>query len=430
MNGTPNSREVRPVINVGQIVIIRIGVNNKVSRHSAFISRHTLIWSHKTNMTIASITSITSVQERADLPLRLLFSDGEQCDYSLFWLLDNCPGGFHPQTGERLFDLLSVPDAPSVRSARLTSANQIVIEWQHDGPTSEFSADWLLERRPGMRRPDPASIAPRMWNAADFPRGVPRHDAKAILDSDEALLAWLTDTKRFGLTIVHGIEGGGLSSVAIARRIGFLRETNFGETFEVINKPQPNNLAYTALALPLHTDLTNQETPPGYQFLHCIANDATGGGSIFADGFALCQALRSADEAAFQTLATVSVPCRFFDKEVDIRVRRPVISLDENGDFLEVRFNAHLADFVDLPADVVDDWYRAYRSLMRLTRDPDFRLSFEMQAGEMTAFDNRRILHGRQSFDPATGLRHLHGCYVDRGEFDSRLRMLVTATQG
>ncbi|WP_255006450.1 TauD/TfdA family dioxygenase [Roseovarius sp. M141] len=43
----------------------------------------------------------------------------------------------------------------------------------------------------------------------------------------------------------------------------------------------------------------------------------------------------------------------------------------------------------------------------------------------MVVFDNRRVLHGRDSFDPATGFRHLHGCYVDRGEFSSRLRMLA-----
>ena len=41
----------------------------------------------------------------------------------------------------------------------------------------------------------------------------------------------------------------------------------------------------------------------------------------------------------------------------------------------------------------------------------------------MAAFDNRRILHGREAFDPNTGFRHLRGCYVDRGEFDSRLRI-------
>jgi gamma-butyrobetaine dioxygenase len=45
----------------------------------------------------------------------------------------------------------------------------------------------------------------------------------------------------------------------------------------------------------------------------------------------------------------------------------------------------------------------------------------------MVVFDNRRILHGREAFNPASGLRHLQGCYVDRGEFESRLRLLGRA---
>ncbi|GAF53314.1 gamma-butyrobetaine hydroxylase [Psychrobacter sp. JCM 18900] len=51
-------------------------------------------------------------------------------------------------------------------------------------------------------------------------------------------------------------------------RVDYLRQTNFGMTFDVISEKSPINLAYTSLSLPLHTDLPNQELPPGYQFLH------------------------------------------------------------------------------------------------------------------------------------------------------------------
>ena len=88
------------------------------------------------------------------------------------------------------------------------------------------------------------------------------------------------------------MQGDGAASIALAQRIGFVHETNFGNTFEVQTKPDPNNLAYTSLALPLHTDLANQETPPGFQFLHRIANVAGGGGSTYGDGYAIAPALR------------------------------------------------------------------------------------------------------------------------------------------
>ncbi len=357
--------------------------------------------------------------------LGVVFSDGSRVDYSLMWLLDSCPSGFHPQTGERSFDLLSVPDAPLLRSAQILADGRLELRWEHATEPSHFDAGWLAVHRPGEQRSDSATVPHQYWKATDLPDGAPRHAGQAILQDDAALLAWLTDTKKYGLTIVHGIEGQGEASMAIARRIGFLRETNFGQTFEVVNKADPNNLAYTSLALYLHTDLTNQETPPGYQFLHCITNDAHGGGSVFADGFAMAQVLRDSDPLAFDVLANTLIPCRFFDRTCDIRIRKPVITLDHDGAIQEIRYNAHLVDLIDLPLDTVDAWYRAYRAYMRLTRDPAFRLSFRMAAGEMTAFDNRRMLHGREAFNPATGNRHLHGCYVDRVEYDSRMRMLT-----
>ena len=54
-------------------------------------------------------------------------------------------------------------------------------------------------------------------------------------------------------------------------------KTFFGTPFEVVNIPKPNNTAYTADALRNHTDLPYFEYAPGYQFLHCLVNEANGG---------------------------------------------------------------------------------------------------------------------------------------------------------
>jgi len=56
---------------------------------------------------------------------------------------------------------------------------------------------------------------------------------------------------------------------------------------------------------------------------------------------------------------------------------------------------------------------------------PEFRLNlrnshrrypgkFRLQPGELMLFDNSRVLHGRTSYNPNEGLRHLQGCYIDR----------------
>ena len=71
------------------------------------------------------------------------------------------------------------------------------------------------------------------------------------------------------------------------------------------------------------------------------------------------------------------------------------------------------------------DYYKAYRKFMAATRDPADTIAFKLNAGDMVVFDNRRVLHGRQAFNPATGHRLLRGFYIDRGEIDSRIRKLL-----
>ncbi|MHA3977147.1 TauD/TfdA family dioxygenase [Halovulum sp. GXIMD14794] len=358
--------------------------------------------------------------------LEIRWSDGTVGEFPYIWLRDTDPSGFHPQTGERTFDLTQVPLDVAPSKAELTP-QELFVTWDDQKSPSRFDLNWIKAHRPGQRRHDPADVAPIAWRADLGGAGVPRHDANGLMTSDRALAEWLTETKRYGLSIVTGLADTTEAGEAIARRVGHLRETNFGLTFEVVSKPDPNNLAYTSDALPLHTDLTNQELPPGYQFLHCLANEAKGGGSTFCDGVAVAEDLRARDAEAFEVLSTVTVPFRFHDRHNDIRARKAVITLDTRGAVSEICFNAHLADILDLEPSWLKAFYRAYRLFMEMTRDPAYGIALRLSGGEMVVFDNRRVLHGREAFDPSTGYRHLHGCYVDRGEWDSRLRVLGRA---
>ena len=65
---------------------------------------------------------------------------------------------------------------------------------------------------------------------------------------------------------------------------------------------EPNNTAYTARGLENHTDLPYFEIPPGYQFLHCLVNDAEGGDSSAVDGFAVAEYVKKNDPETFELL--------------------------------------------------------------------------------------------------------------------------------
>lgn len=365
--------------------------------------------------------TVTNLTVRTDT-LVVTWADSTITQFPTIWLRDNCPSGLHPETHERMLDLLAIEEAPRLSSASL-EANMAVLKYE-DGHMSRMPVSLLDAHRPGQRAFDASRVSAKLWRADLDIVNIPRHASAPILVEDQALNSWMKDTVSYGLEIVDQLQDRVGAGVDIAERIGFLRATNFGTTFEVVNKLDPNNLAYTSVALPLHTDLPNQEVPPGYQFLHCLANEATGGGSLFADGFAMAEDLRQEDPDAFRLLCDVPIPFRFHDGASDIRIHRPVITLGSEGEVIEIRYNAHLAGIFDMPAEIMPAYYRAYRAYMAKTRDPKYRLTLKLKAGEMVVFDNRRVLHGRDSFDPSTGYRHLHGCYVDRGEFFSRLRHL------
>jgi gamma-butyrobetaine dioxygenase len=101
-----------------------------------------------------------------------------------------------------------------------------------------------------------------------------------------------------------------------------------------------------------------------------------------------------------------------------------VVRLDQRGQYFEVRYsNALLAPLQCDPSDVLS-FYRAYQHYSRLLREPRFEYSFRLGAGDCELFDNRRVMHGRQEFDPQSGQRLLEGCYVDTDDYLSRLRVL------
>ncbi len=366
------------------------------------------------NLTLQSASLI-------DHALLLTWNDGKKASFHFLWLRDNCPTALHPETKERVFDQLSVtsdihPLNYAVENGCLT------IDWSEGDHQSQFCGGWLREHAYSKELKPASNFQALSWGS-QFINDIGVATFDNLMADDKTLFSWMKQLNRDGLILVRNMPDTAQALDDIAHRIDYQRRTNFGITFEVRSKPNPINLAYTAIALPLHTDLPNQETPPGYQFLHCLVNDTKGGESVFADGLKVVEDLRIEAPEHFKRLATVAIPFRFHDDEHDIRSHHPVINLDHQGNIVELKYNAHIASVFDLPDTIMHDYYLAYRDLMQRLRSLKYRIQFRLEAGDMVVFDNRRVLHGRTEFEP-TGQRHLRGCYVDRTEFQSRLRVL------
>jgi gamma-butyrobetaine dioxygenase len=213
----------------------------------------------------------------------------------------------------------------------------------------------------------------------------------------------------------------------IASLIGWVRETNHGRVFDVRAMPQPNNLAYTELALGLHTDNPYRDPVPGLQILHALKT-GNGGESMFADGFAIADALRATNRAALEILASTPVLFQFSDARTCLAAERPIVELDRHSATAAIHYNSRSIAPLRVPAEKVASFYCAYRSFALLLRDPVFVVRTTLRDGEAVVFDNRRVLHGRTAFASEVP-RHLQGCYLERDGLFSNLALLEDQTQ-
>lgn len=359
--------------------------------------------------------------------LSIQFDAEQQRHYlNYYWLRDNCPDSFDPQTRERVFDISELPQAPEAKSATLSATDepQLVIRWQHEDHISHYDLGWLRARCETGKRADPAAIPRKLWYG-DHYEHFQRFHFHALKDAPEEQLRWAKSLLKEGVAIIDQMPDSDAGLTTLANLLGCVRPSVAGDYFEVKVHAVPVNLSYTAAALEMHTDTPAEEMAPGIQFLHCRVNTATGGESLFLDGAAAATAFREQYPEDFRLLSEKRIPFYYDHEDFDWRAYQRVIELDDHGEISGVTVSQHMADAFDLPQQALDDYYPAFVRFLKLLKDPRFLTTFRLSAGECIVFDNHRIVHGRASYDPSSGDRHLRGCYIDRGELRSRYRTLL-----
>lgn len=352
--------------------------------------------------------------------LQLRFEGGTSRTIALVTLRDACccTACRHPASLERTQDQLRID--PEIRAERLdlVAGGELEVAWS-DGHLSCYTSGWLVAggRFEEVMPPPPV----RLWDRSLV---IPRFEYDAVVSDASVRLAWLEALAGHGIAYVTGAPVQPASVLSLIGRVGTVRPTNFGAVFDVRAVIDAISNAYTAIDLPLHVDLPAREHMPGYQFLHCIANEAAGGASVYADGYAMAQDLRAEDPPAFHTLGEVPIRFRYHDETTDYVAIRPLITVGAAGEVEEIRFNTSLMTSFQVAPERTAEVWRAYRQFLERTRDPAFQVETRMAPGDIACFDNRRVLHGRRAFEPSTGLRHLQGAYLERDDVLSALRVL------
>jgi gamma-butyrobetaine dioxygenase len=241
----------------------------------------------------------------------------------------------------------------------------------------------------------------------------------------------LRGVERLGLALIEGTPAAPDTVLDIVATFGFVRETNYGELFDVRIEPDPRNLAFTGLAITPHTDNPYRDPVPTMQLLHCLVNSVEGGESGLVDGFLAASLLRDEDPRSFDVLTTTSVDFAWSDSYSSLRARRPLIEVDEHGHVRAVRFNNRSMQALHLEYDHVVKFYAAYRRFAAILARPELEFAFRLGPGDCVIFDNTRLMHSRTAFEESSnGSRHLQGCYADLDGLASTVEILERSTNG
>jgi gamma-butyrobetaine dioxygenase len=364
-------------------------------------------------------------KDRSDLKIK--WSDGEESKFNYMWLRDNCPTAHDKDSHHRMFNILDISKDLFIKDFKIDEAGSLQVQWSEGDHTSYYDPSWLRKNCYTLKNKSKYVSPYDLWDKdlkSEFNTICIEHDE--ILETDEGLIKWLELLHYKGIAIVKNTPTEKESAFPVLNRISHTRETFFKTPFEVENITKPNNSAYSAHALRNHMDLPWFENPPGYQFLHCLINEAEGGNSSAVDAFAVADYLRKNEKEIFETL--VKVPLKFRDKDYTQKLHRsfyaPAISLTKDGDYNDIRFSVATMDALDCHPDIMDKVYKAHHRFGNLLHDDKFQIKFRLEPGDIFSFNNRRILHGRTAFNPNSGNRHLQGYYMDRDEIIGRLNFL------
>ncbi|XP_061526298.1 gamma-butyrobetaine dioxygenase isoform X3 [Phycodurus eques] len=238
------------------------------------------------------------------------WEDGGQSLYPFTWLRDNCQCSLCTlQSAQARKLLMSDLDIHTgITIVEVTNNKKLSIVWP-DQHTSVFDAEWLKKRsfsheaRQAMQ--EELFLNERYyWNTK---LRIPTANYVDVLLDDKAALAWLVALRRVGIVYLKGAPAEQGHVARLAERIGYVRLTFYGHTWQVVDKNMANNVAYTSGNLSLHTDYPALHFAPGVQFLHCIGQAEEGGDSEVVDGFHAAEQLRAEDPEAFRTLTSLVV---------------------------------------------------------------------------------------------------------------------------
>jgi len=242
----------------------------------------------------------------------------------------------------------------------------------------------------------------------------------------------LKQLQLYGLVFLRNVPDSEKAIEDIGGRIGPLKNTFYGLTWDVKSVPQAKNVAYTHQYLGLHMDLLYTDSPPALQLLHCLKNSCEGGTSLFCDSYQAAVQLREDNINAFDRLLLQKTRFVYDNAGENYAKKRYVVQVGKNKEIVSINWSPPFQGPFIIPGGSLDSkgasrfrsYARALKELAARIEAPENIYEYRLKEGECVIFNNRRVLHARTAFDISSGERWLKGAYIDKDVWTSRHRVL------
>jgi len=365
--------------------------------------------------------SIQSIKPEND-GLNIFWNDGSSSCFPWLWLRDHSENekDLHPDSKQRQIDVFSErPDNSVVDAILDQDRKNISVHWS-DKSNSCVSFE-LLESLASTSRPSAQALAnDSCWDSSNEIQDFPEMSYGEFMD-DGGLNKWLKHIQRNGFVLVNESPATPKATKELMERMAYVRNSIFG-CFSIWDNQleNPEDTAFTSLAIEPHTDGTYVHDAPGLQTLHCLKKDSVGGESQLVDGLAIAEKMRVECPDYFKILSSINIPSRYIKNDTYLEAKRPLIRVNDQNEVVQISFNNHDRAPFRLDNDLMSQFYEAYKVFHNLANDKSRQFQFMLEPGTVLTFDNWRALHARSSL---TGYRQLCGGYHNREDFESILRL-------
>ncbi|KFM58036.1 Gamma-butyrobetaine dioxygenase, partial [Stegodyphus mimosarum] len=356
------------------------------------------------------------------------FQDSISAKFPFVWLRDNCPCDkcVHFESKQKLLDTIALDFSIEPEQFHVLDNGSLKITWKamNDGEhVSIYKPSWLHKYGLGFQLNMNMSVHDvlppvKTWDRNKILGCIPELTYEFLMGSENGLKNVLENIYHYGLVIIREVPCEKGEVMKVMKKFAFTMDTKWRTNFQVITHPlqtDPKHLAYTGRQLEIHTDMNYLEKSPAIQALHClnaISEDASSsdpGKSIFVDGYHIANLLKKENPAFYYILSTTPVKFKMHSHGLYYEKEQYIICVNRKGAVAEIHYNNRTMAPFEGPADRIVSFYEAYKMFGQKLRDEEYQFTFIMKPGDLMIFNNIRVLHGRNAFDPNFAFRHLEG---------------------